>query len=653
MYTAILRQSGRGALIAATLLSSVAFGQDVRREKIGEMVLEDVPAWSPALRDRMLQYLNIRSAALLDLGESGAPVLITTRFGDTNQLHIVNERAGMRRQITFFDEPVGSGFFVPGTNCRELVFARDVGGDEKNNYFALDLESGRTRLLTDGESRHGSVAIARDGRRVAFTGTARNGRDFDVYVRDMDADAEPRRLWDVDGAYYVSAFSPAGDKLLVLHYLSARETEWYIVDVASGDHERITPDDPPAYYGGGVWSPNGQAVYLISDREGEFRQLFRYDLARKRWKNLTPDIAWDIDEVAAHPTDDVVAYSVNEDGLSKLYFGDGEGRTRRPITGLPTGIVAGLNFSRDGNTLGFTLESTTAPAEAYTYRYANGPLTRMTFSEVGGLDTDQFVEPTLIRFPTFDQVDGHARTISAFYYRAKGAGPRPVVIYTHGGPEAQFQPSFSSAINFWVNELGISVIAPNVRGSTGYGRTFHQLDNGVKREDSVRDIGALLDWIDRQPELDATRVGIFGGSYGGYMVLGSLVNYPKRIKAGIDIVGIASFVTFLENTPEFRRDLRRAEYGDERDPEVRKVLSAISPLNQADKIEAALFVIHGQNDPRVPVSEAEQIVAKMRSLGRSVWYANALNEGHGFRKKPNRDLAAVLYAHFWQEHLLK
>ena len=244
---------------------------------------------------------------------------------------------------------------------------------------------------------------------------------------------------------------------------------------------------------------------------------------------------------------------------------------------------------------------------------ASGELTRWTTSEVGGLDTSQFSVPDLIRYPTFDDEGEQPRTIPAFVYRPQGDGPHPVVIYIHGGPESQFRPGFLSTFQSWVDLLGAAVVAPNVRGSSGYGSDYVRLDNGRQREDSVRDIGALLDAIDRDPTLDAARVAVYGGSYGGYMVLASAVHYSDRLRAAVDIVGISNFVTFLENTEEYRRDLRRAEYGDERDPEMRAFLQEISPLNRVDKIRIPVFVIQGENDPRVPVSEAEQMVNALRT----------------------------------------
>jgi dipeptidyl aminopeptidase/acylaminoacyl peptidase len=282
----------------------------------------------------------------------------------------------------------------------------------------------------------------------------------------------------------------------------------------------------------------------------------------------------------------------------------------------------------------------------------SGELVRWTFSEVGGLDTEGFAMPEVFDYPTFDKVGDQQRRIPAFIYRPEGEGPHPVIIQIHGGPESQSRPSFSSTYQLWVDRLDAAVIRPNVRGSAGYGKSYLKLDNGFLREDSVRDIGALLDWIAEQPDLDETRVAVYGGSYGGYMVLASSVHYSDRLKAAVDIVGISSFVTFLENTESYRRDLRRVEYGDERDPEMRAHLEKISPLNNVEKIDVPMFVVQGQNDPRVPVTEAEQIVAALREQGSPVWYMNALNEGHGFRRKENRDLFQEATVLFFETYLL-
>jgi dipeptidyl aminopeptidase/acylaminoacyl peptidase len=317
-----------------------------------------------------------------------------------------------------------------------------------------------------------------------------------------------------------------------------------------------------------------------------------------------------------------------------------------PLPELPVGQIFGLDFSPDGKRLGMTLISSQSPGDAYSIDLASGGLTRWTFSEAGGLDTSRFASPEVVEFPTFDQVGGESRMIPAFYYRPPGEGPFPVVVNIHGGPEGQARPFFNPITQYYVLEMGIAVLFPNVRGSSGYGKSYLLLDNAEKREDSVRDIGALLDWIETRPELDSDRIAVVGGSYGGYMVLASMVHFDDRLRAGIDLVGISNFVTFLENTSDYRRDLRRVEYGDERDPEMRAFLESISPTNHAAKINKPLFVVQGLNDPRVPASESEQMVDVIRDHGGTVWYLMAKDEGHGFDKKANRDYfshAAVLF----------
>ena len=632
---------------------AAAYAQDVPTRQIGEMVLEGVPEWPDDMRARMLQYLNVRWTTLNDVRDDGQAVLVGTRFGESNQLHLVTQPLGMRQQLTFFDEPVGGAFYIPGTEGREIIYSKDWGGNEKDQFYLFDLESGRSELLTDPEGRHSSPSISDDGRQFAYAGTARNGRDFDVYLIDLAGDQTPKMMWQVEGYYGPGEFSPDGSKMLVWQYVSAAETRWYVLDVASGEHEPLTPPEPAQYYDGGQWATDGSAIYITSDRDSDFHQLFRLSLDNHAWTCLTADIPWNVESLAVEPTGKGIAFVTNEDGIARLYFADSQGKNRKALDNLPPGIIGGLSFARQGGVLGISMNSSRNSSDVYLIQYPAGTLTRWTQSEVGGLDTSRFVDPELIHYPSFDKVNGQPRMIPAFYYRAPGPGVHPVIIYAHGGPEGQFRPSFASLFQYWLNELGISVLAPNIRGSTGYGRAFHQLDNGFKREDSLKDIGALLDWIAQRPEIDNKRVGIFGGSYGGYVVLGSLAMYPDRFKAGVDSVGIANFVTFLERTGEFRRDLRRAEYGDERDPEMRAFLERISPLTNAERIKAALFVLHGKNDPRVPVEEAEQIVAKMRELGRPVWYAMALNEGHGFQKKENNNLGRIMYALFWQEHLTK
>ena len=259
-------------------------------------------------------------------------------------------------------------------------------------------------------------------------------------------------------------------------------------------------------------------------------------------------------------------------------------------------------------------------------------------------------EQQIVRWKSFD---GREITGIAALPAARFPGRRPVLINIHGGPEADAEFGFLGRANYYVEELGVAVIQPNVRGSEGFGKTFLSLDDGRKREDSVKDIGALLDWIATQPRLDPSRVVVSGGSYGGYMSLAVATTYPERIAGAIDIVGISNFVSFLENTESYRRDLRRVEYGDERDPEMRAFLTGISPLTHAAKITKPLFVVQGRNDPRVPWTEAEQIVREARASGAKVWYLLAENEGHGFARKENADYLFYSIVMFMRETMLR
>lgn len=341
-----------------------------------------------------------------------------------------------------------------------------------------------------------------------------------------------------------------------------------------------------------------------------------------------------------------IAVAINEDGYGTLHLFDATTLKELARPEIPRGIVGTVAFARSAPVLAFSFGGPTVNGDAYVYDMRSKKVARWTRSELGGLDEGGFIAPELIRYPSFD-----GRQIPSFYYRPKGPGPFPVVISIHGGPEAQARPNFSAIVQYLVTRSNIAVLVPNVRGSDGYGKTYLALDNGRLREDSVKDIGALISWVGTRAELDAKRVAVMGGSYGGYMVLASLIHFGEKLVAGIDVVGISNFVTFLENTAAYRRDLRRVEYGDESDPEMREFLLSISPTTHADKIRSALFVAHGANDPRVPLSEAEQIAEAVKKNGQDVWKMVAMNEGHGFAKRENRDTYLSLAILFLQKQL--
>ncbi len=623
---------------AAPPAAGVAPGEEVT------LLLDGTPAIPEALRARLEQYLETRSASIMDIADDGKAVLIATRFGESSQIHRVAMPGGARTQVTFSREPSGSAAFVPG-GSRSLTYMRDVGGNEQFQLFRLDLASARTTRLTDGKSRNVTPLWSQDGRKLAWGSTARNGRDVDIWVADGQKPASAALAVEAKGDWEPVSFSPDGKRLLVIETISINAQRVHIADLDKKTVAALTPAEPPAAYRDAVLA-GGNRAYVTSDRNGEFVELFEVDLAKQTWKSLSSHIKWNVEEVELSGDGKTLAFTVNEGGIGRIHLYDTRSRKERAIAAVPKGIASALVFARKAPVLGFTLAGATRTGDAWTYDLRSKKVTRWTESEMGGLDTTRLVEPVLVEYKSFD-----GKPIPAFYYRPAGPGPFPVLVTIHGGPEAQARPYFSGLLQYLVTEAGIAVLEPNVRGSDGYGKTYLTLDNGVKREDSVKDIGALLDWIAAQKELDGKRVAVFGGSYGGYMVLASLVHFGDRLRAGVDVVGISSFLTFLENTAEYRRDLRRVEYGDERDPEMRKHLEAISPLNHVDKIKSALFVAQGANDPRVPAGEAQQIVAAVRKAGKDVWFMLARDEGHGFQKKANKDTFALLSILFLEQHL--
>jgi dipeptidyl aminopeptidase/acylaminoacyl peptidase len=620
----------------------------VQRVEKGNRISESIPEIPPALIEQLRPYQSARIASFCGWLASGEGMIITTRFANTWQVHWVKTADGARQQLTFFDEPVESVTVNPVRNG--FAFTRDVGGAEYFQIYYYDLDTRAVRLLTDGKSRNEAPLWSNRGDRLAFSTTVRNGTDTDVRIVGLDGTA-PRPLVERGGTWNPLEWSPDDSKLIVWQYFSETETRPYLVDVASGAATPLFDRKRKVAYGTLHFDHDGKGIYYTSDEAGEFHELRYRDLATGKTRSLTADIPWDIEDFVLSRDGKVLAYIVNQDGVSVVHLRElGSGRDRS-VAGLPSGMIATPTFSADGKRLGVDVKATNS-GDAYSIDLVDGRVTRWTTSEVGGLDADRFVKPVLIHYPTFDKVGGEPRQISAFYYRPAGDGPFPVVIHTHGGPDDQARPWFDSETAFWVNTLGIAVIMPNVRGSSGYGKTYLALDNGFKREDAVKDIGALLDWIAARPELDAKRVGMHGGSYGGFMTLSALTHYSDRLRAGIELAGQSNFVTFLENTKGYRRDLRRAEFGDERDPKMRAFLERIAPTTNAAKITVPLFVAAGANDPRVPASEGAQIAKAVRDNGRDVWFLEFKDEGHGFEKKQNRNDFQAASALFWMTYLL-
>jgi len=626
------RRHLQALLIAGVFAAGCAAAQTqpVERREVGPLVLENIPPTPPTLAESLRRYENARAAVFEDWLADGS-MLISTRFGQTAQIHRVKAPGAAREQITFYDEPVADALARPGKPDR-FLFRRDIGGAEYFQLYLANLD-GAAEAITAPGTRNQAPVFSADGAEIAWSSVVKGKADYDIWVMRADDPASRRLAFHGTGEIDPQEFSPDGKSLIFRHDISIASQKLFLLDLAAGTAREINPGSEDIAYGRPHFTPDGKALVLTSTQGSEFARLVRYDLASGASTPLSDKIDWDVEAVALSPDGKSLAYTVNQDGRSTVAIGKLAGGAAKPVPGLPKGVIGAIKFSPDSKRLAINLETSTTPLDVWSFEPASGKLERWTKSETGGLDPAGLVEAELVHYPSFDQ-----RSIPAFLYEPKmSRGKLPVIISIHGGPEAQERPGFRPVDQYWAKELGAAVITPNVRGSDGYGRSYLALDNGTKRQDAVKDIGALLDWIATRPELDANRVVVSGGSYGGFMTLSVYATYGERLAGAYDTVGMSNLVTFLEHTEEYRRDLRRVEYGDERDPAVRQYMEDTAPLNNTAKMTKPLFVVAGKNDPRVPYTEGEQLIAKIRAQGGDVWYMLANDEGHGFRKKPNRD----------------
>ncbi|HEY0744159.1 MAG TPA: prolyl oligopeptidase family serine peptidase [Chryseosolibacter sp.] len=615
------------------------------------LVAEGIPPLSTQLVADVKTYTESRGAALAEWHPVRKEMIISTRFGNTNQLHYVKMPGGDRKQITFFDEPIGFATFEP-TRGDYFLFLKDVGGNEFAQIYRYDIASKKVTLLTDGKrSQNGGIEWSHKGDLIAYGSTKRNGQDRDIYVMNPSDPASDMKVTESSGGGWgVVDWSADDSKLLLQEGISVNESRLYMLDLKTGEKVRLLPEkDERATYTGISFSKDGRGIYLATNKDSEFNRLAYFDLVSKKLIPLTTTIPWDVDDAKLSDDGKQLAFVTNENGLSKLYVLTTATNKFTPAANLPTGVLGGLEWTADSKSIGFTFNAFNSSADVYEYNTVSKQLVRWTESETGGIDVSTLQVPELISWKSFD-----GKTISGYLYKASSrfSGKRPVIINIHGGPEGQSRPTFIARSNYFLNELGVSIIYPNVRGSSGYGKTFLDLDNGIKREESVQDIGALIDWIATQPSLDKERIMVTGGSYGGYMTLAVAYLYNDKIRCSLDVVGISNFNTFMKNTEAYRRDLRRVEYGDERDPEMAAYFEKIAPLNHTDKISKPIFIVQGGNDPRVPYTESIQMKDKIRANGGSVWFLMAKDEGHGFRKKNNVDFQFYATIEFVKQYLL-
>jgi dipeptidyl aminopeptidase/acylaminoacyl peptidase len=620
------------------------------------LVVEGIPEVSAELAEALRPYTEFRAAGICSWHPARREMLIFTQFANTMQLHEVKFPGGARTQLTFFKEPTWEASYQP-TQGDYFVFSRDVGGNENFQKYRYAIRpgaitTGAVELITDGVSRNTFGVWSNAGDKFVYASTRRTGNDVDLWVVDPREPASDRLLVELQGGGWEPlGFSPDDRQLVVINWISINESYLWLVDVEDGEKTLLTPKNgtETIAYGGAQFSRDGTRIYLTTDRDSEYQRLAYIALPEKRHVYLTKDAQWDVSQFRVSWDGRVIAFVSNEAGRDVLRLLDAATGNELAKPEIPVGIIGGLDWHKNNRDLGFDFLDSRRGSDAYSLDVITGELQRWTFSETGGIDTDEFSPPELIRWKSFD-----GRQITGWLSRppARFAGKRPVIIQIHGGPEAQARPWLSAGYRYLVNELGLAVVQPNVRGSRGYGKMFLTLDNGFKREDSVKDISSLLDWIETRDDLDASRIMVSGGSYGGFMTLAVASQYADRIRCALDVVGPSNLVTFLENTSGYRQDLRRVEYGDERDPKMRDFLNRIAPLTNAEKITKPLFIVQGGNDPRVPLSESEQLLERVRRNGTPVWYLMAKDEGHGFYKRQNQDFLFYSTVLFVQRYLL-
>ena len=641
------------------------------------LVVDGIPPISIEIVEKVSAFGSFSSASMAAWHPAQNAMLIRALGKSTTQLFMQIKPGASPEPLTDFPDAVAGATFRPKTG-EYIIFKKARGNDEVFQLFRMDLASKEVVPISDANERAGMPVWNSAGDRIVYTSTTidrSRPRDHGGDDKDIDDRLAVMTLWLADpiapkaarklatfkgGGHTALGFSPDDKSLLMQESISSIESYLWLFDIATGSKRRLTPqpDRDPAYYADARYSTDGRHVYAVSDRDSEFRRLVRIDIETGKEVPLAPQFKHDITEFAISEKANRIALLTNEEGSSVLRFLALDTFKELPRPALLYGVISGLRWNvaddadgKSGMVIAFNLVAARSPGAVFTFNVDTVRLIRWTNSNTRGASPQTFVEPALVRWKSFDGL-----SLSGFLYRPdaeKFPGKRPVIIDIHGGPASQARPGFLGRVNYLINELGITIIYPNVRGSAGFGKTFLAMDNGRKREDAVKDIGALLDWIKEQPDLDAKRVLVQGSSYGGYMSLAVSTHFADRIVGAIDIVGISNWVTFLTNTESYRRDQQRLEYGDERDPEMRKFLESISPLNNAQKISKPLFVVQGKNDPRVPYTEAEQIVAQLKKQKTPVWFLMANDEGHGFAKKSNSDFLFFAQVKFMEQMLLK
>ena len=624
-----------------------------------------VPSIPTKLAEEAKPYLEVRPVHFQDWHPVTKHMLVTQRpkGGQVSQLHVVEKAGGTLRQITRGKEPVHSARYQP-VDGRSLIFNRDESGSERYQVFHFDLTTGKTTRLTDGKSRHTGARWSPDGKRVVYFSPKRNRRDNDLYVVDPTRPGSEKLLAKLSGGgWWLEDWSNDGELMILLEYISITHTRLHILDANTGKRSLFTPKlSEEVSYRNARFDSQRQAIYYTCDEDSNFQYVVCLNFKSGERKRYLGEVSWDVEAFELSPNGKTMAVIHNEGGASKLRCVDaftGKLSAQQALlSDLPKGVVQKIQWHRTDADLVYDFEWALSPGEINTIKLGQKGKITWAVSDIGQLNLNRISIPFRrdltsvdgVKFDTWIYPPGN-RINGKFEPKFSQRGI-PMVILFHGGPEGQFRPRFMGRYNYLMSEERIALLCPNVRGSRGYGKRHLKADNGMDRARVMLDVQRLRNAVSADSYFDANRIAVMGGSYGGFMTLHSMVVLNNFVKCGVDVVGISNFVTFLKNTSDYRRDLRRVEYGDERDPKMRKFLQELSPLTHVNEITRPLLIVQGANDPRVPVSESEQMEQALRKNGIETWYLLAKDEGHGFRKQANREFQFLTTIHFLRKHLL-